>query len=536
MGVVLALLALGSGLELRQWLWKATTPTRFQFDIGNGFRQASRALTIAEELRRTAGAGETKQDERLPLLWTLRGVKETYDRVYAEGKAANRFSLDYTPARLAVMTLWLREARYREGQAGRPWPKRYLDEYVEPLLTFNTCMGALAAAAAFGMSRCWLRRQLADANGLRREWTWIGSLLVAMAVWFNPGLLLNAHAWPQWDLWLLPWFFLGVWAASNKHWATAGVMLGLAAMFKGQVLLTAPALVVWALIGGKGAGLGRFAAGFALGWAALVWPWLVTEVRGTLLVAAWVGLGITFGLGARRRERLTSIASGALLAGGLAVFIAGAKFHGSWSWYQVGFAFPTDHYLEMSLGPTSNLSAVLGRVYGWNINDPVEWAAVNGTAPTIRQLLRGVYLVASLFAGIMLARAAMRKDATGVFCSLTAAWAVAFAVLPQMHERYLIWAGVVSALCVSSSASGMVLHLITTALVTVMTYQQLLEVHPLYWPEMLRSLRRTCPHLGWVVLLVAGIWLWMSVGLGRRSSRQLTKQGASAKTTGHQAA
>jgi hypothetical protein len=100
--------------------------------------------------------------------------------------------------------------------------------------------------------------------------------------------------------------------------------------------------------------------------------------------------------------------------------------------------------------------------------------------------------------------------------ALTAVWVVAFAVLPQMHERYLLWGAVVSGLCVAVSPRAAMLHLLTMVLATVMIGQQLLEMHPDVWPAMLRVLRRTCPHLGWVVLVVAGMWIWMGI-FGRRA-------------------
>lgn len=525
--MLIAIAALLAGLELRGWLWQATTPVRFYGDINNGFRQASRVLQVAEELKQAAGAGSTPRDERVPLLWVFRGVKETYERVHAQGKQEQRYSLDYTVARLTVMSLWLREARHTEIAAGRSRPREYRDQIIEPLLMFNTLCGAMAAAGAFGLVRFWLNKQHPrPPAGWHREWVWAGALLAALGVWFSPPILLVGHAWPQWDLWLLPWFFLGAWAASAGRWGTAGILLGIGAMLKGQILLTIPALAVWALLGGRASGLVRLAAGFACGWSIFVWPWLVRDGSGWAVVilsalagavfgamGRWRGMWGTDGLGARLRRALTT----ATLAAGVGVFAAGVFHHGSWSWYEVGFAFPTNHYREMSMGPTSNLPAVMGQLYGWQIDSPAPlpaWLlaalpALDGL--TIRQLLRGIYFVSALAAGVGLSLAAKRRDPAGVFYALTAVWVVAFAILPQMHERYLIWGAVVSGLCVAVSPRAAMLHLLTLLLATVMIGHQLLNVNPQAWPAMHHVLQQTCPHLGWVVLVVAAMWLWLAI-------------------------
>lgn len=526
-GLLVAIVALFAGLELRSWLWQATTPVRFYGDINNGFRQASRVLQIAGELQRTAGAAPTPGTERLPLPWVLRGVRETYERVHAQGRQEQRYSLDYTVARLTIMTLWLREARHAEIAAGRSRPREYRDQIIEPLLMFNTLCSVMAAAGAFGLVRFWLNKQaLATPAGWRNEWVWIGALLAAVGVWFSPPMLLVGHAWPQWDLWLLPWFFVGAWAASAGRWATAGVLLGIGAMLKGQILLTMPALAVWALLAGGIPGLVRLIAGFVLGWSLFVWPWLVRGHAGWTVVALsalagglfgamgrWRGMSGSHGLGARLGSGLTA----AMLAAGLGVFAAGVLYHGSWSWYEIGFAFPTNHYREMSMGPTSNLPAIMGQLYGWQVDSLVPlpaWlvsAVPASTGMTMRQLLRGIYFVSALSAGVGLALAARRRDAAGVFYALTAVWVVAFAVLPQMHERYLIWGAVVSGLCLAVSPRAAMLHLLTLLLATVMIGHQLLNTNPQAWPIMHHVLQQTCPHLGWVVLVVAAMWLWLAI-------------------------
>ena len=55
-------------------------------------------------------------------------------------------------------------------------------------------------------------------------------------------MIWNAHAWPQWDVWLIPFFLLGLLAMSKERWVLAGFVLMIGAAFKGQVLMIAPGL------------------------------------------------------------------------------------------------------------------------------------------------------------------------------------------------------------------------------------------------------------------------------------------------------
>ena len=49
-----------------------------------------------------------------------------------------------------------------------------------------------------------------------------------MLLWLNFAVLIDAHAWPQWDVWLLPFFLGAMWAASTRRWMLAGFVFALA--------------------------------------------------------------------------------------------------------------------------------------------------------------------------------------------------------------------------------------------------------------------------------------------------------------------
>jgi hypothetical protein len=109
---------------------------------------------------------------------------------------------------------------------------------------------------------------------------WACGAVAAMLVWFNPLLLIDSHAWPQWDVWILPFFIAAALMASLNWWMLAGALLGVGCMLKGQLLLGAPILILWPLFEGRFGALARIVIGFVLGAEMIVWPWVVNSPAG----------------------------------------------------------------------------------------------------------------------------------------------------------------------------------------------------------------------------------------------------------------
>ncbi len=104
---------------------------------------------------------------------------------------------------------------------------------------------------------------------------WACGLVAALLVWFNPMNLLDSHVWPQWDVWIIPVFLLGALFASLNWWILAGAIIGAGCMSKGQLLIGMPVLLLWPLMSGRFFAALGICAGFALGAAAIVWPWII---------------------------------------------------------------------------------------------------------------------------------------------------------------------------------------------------------------------------------------------------------------------
>jgi len=90
-----------------------------------------------------------------------------------------------------------------------------------------------------------------------------GGLVAALFIWFDPSVIVDAHIWPQWDVWMLPPFFLAALLAT-VDWCFPGIVLGVGVMFKGQLLMLGPVLALWPLLSGRYGALGRVVSGFVL--------------------------------------------------------------------------------------------------------------------------------------------------------------------------------------------------------------------------------------------------------------------------------
>jgi len=103
-------------------------------------------------------------------------------------------------------------------------------------------------------------------------------LVAATLVWLNPALILDGFGFPQWDVWLLPFFLIAAVAVSINWWLSAGLLLGVGCMFKGQLLFLAPVLLLCPLFAGWPGRFLRIVAGWTAGAAIVLWPWLVSNV------------------------------------------------------------------------------------------------------------------------------------------------------------------------------------------------------------------------------------------------------------------
>lgn len=570
-GVMAAAWSVDAGIRLRQEAWERTAAQRFTGDVQNAMRHGA---AIVRPLYR--GGQEPTVGQ------TLQAVFARYDRVAATARDG-RYGLDYPPLRLTIAAFWHRSLHVPGERS------EYRDEHVRPLLRFNMGM-ELAAALGVGLSAYAACRPMAgrrgrpmaaldDAAPTSRRTAALAGLLGALLVWFNPALIINAHIWPQWDSWVLAPYAFGVFLVLRNCWVAAGVCLAIGCMLKGQTLIGAAVLPLVALFGLKLPSLVMLACGLMLGGGLIALPFAYPGEAPWWALGCCVGAALVGWTGAleamRRRVLLHAVAGAAavgmtlagllLLPGGsagaalwLVFFVAVAvglprwtprayRWHNlglslalsavvvllageaSFNWLHIGFLHGTDQYRVMAMGAFNNLPSLMARLYGWELSEDVSlaWLGLD-YRPTVQTALRGVYAVLLLLCAGAAAWQMARRD-RGVLVALGGVWLMMVAVLPQMHERYMLYPAVLTALAASVRPSLLPLHLLLTACSAQQMFLSLPNRPTDTWWAI--AAQQTHPHLSWAVLLTAAIWLYQSF---RGSWRGMKSGREPAKLVGHE--
>ena len=498
-GLLIATIFL-AGIQLRRWIGDTTRHVRYQHDIVNGFYWGSEVLKEARRL---------SPDESSANSWTgfCRGYFALYDRV--KDKAYEKeYALDYPPLRLLVMAIWAKQVR-----DGFPWVSDDHPKLVNPLLKINFICELVSALAIFLLVRECLRRSRPTQSSLLNRLPlqhrgWICGLAAASAAWLDPSMILDAHGWPQWDVWILPFYLFAALAALNNRWFWCGCLLAAGAMLKGQLLFVAPFFIFWPLWQKRWIPALRVLAGFVATTALIVSPWLLRTPAAWLAVATVAGISSLFVL----RRKLPHAA--AWLAGiiGCAVFVIGAITGGSFAWLEVGFIYGTEHYPYLFISSCYNLPSLLAKV-GWSLKDSFLSAHFGSLHLhiTLQWTLRLLYLVALALCTRGLARHLRDRDPRALI-AIAAPWLLMFALLGQMHERYLMWGAVVSAVALGVSVRLSIIHFILSAASTAMIVHVMLTDKKLEATlptiDVLKHIR---PYGSIVVLTCVAVYLWETI-------------------------
>src|SRR5437762_1324153 len=276
-----------SGVQLRRWTGEKTRHVRFQHDIVNGFYWGSETLAEARRL---------SSDEASANSWTAfcRGYFALYDRVKREAYE-NDYGLDYPPLRLLAMSIWAKQVRSEFPGVDDGHPK-----LVNPLLKMNLLCELISAAAIFLLVRLWVRRSSSATQSpfLRalslQQRASICGLAAASVAWLEPSLILDAHGWPQWDVWILPFYLFAALAALKNRWFSCGCLLAPGAMLKGQLLFVAPFFVFWPLWQKGWLPTLRVLAGFVATTAFIASPWLLRTPADWAVLAAFAVITLLF--------------------------------------------------------------------------------------------------------------------------------------------------------------------------------------------------------------------------------------------------
>src|SRR5258708_17277673 len=111
------------------------------------------------------------------------------------------------------MAIWSKQVR-----DGFPWVDNEHPKLVNPLLKINLVCELVSAAAIFLLVRLCVRRSL-HAHSTWPAWlsreqrASICGLAAASVALLGPSLGLDAHRWPHWDVWILPFLRFAALAA-----------------------------------------------------------------------------------------------------------------------------------------------------------------------------------------------------------------------------------------------------------------------------------------------------------------------------------
>jgi len=500
------------GIQLRRWIGESTRHVRYQHDIVNAFYWGSETMKEARRLSPDEASANS-------LTGFCRGYLALYDRV--KHKAYNNdYGLDYPPLRLLVMAIWAREVRNQFPGVDDGHPK-----LVNPLLKINLLCELLSAVAIFLLVRLCLGRQsrATQSDSLSslalQHRASICGLAAASVAWLEPSMILDAHGWPQWDVWIMPFYLFAALAALKNRWFVCGCLLATGAMFKGQLLFVAPFFVLWPLWQKRWNRALGVLAGFISTAAVIASPWLLRTP------AAWTALGAVTSFSSLLFLRRELPHRGAWISGiaGCATFAIGAFAGGSFAWLRVGFLYGSEHYPYLVISSCYNLPSLLSKL-GWSLKDPF-WSVHFGSLGfylTLQWTLRLLYLGALAVCASGAARQVRDRDPR-VLIAITAPWLLMFAQLGQMHERYLVWGAVVSAVALGVSLRLSIIHFIISAASTAMIVHVMLidkKLEATLWAiDLLKHIRGYASVL---VLACVAVYLWNTLPMPafqRRATR-----------------
>ena len=491
-----------AGLQLRRAIGENTRHVRYQHDIVNAFYWGNETLKEARHL---------SPDEATANSWPgfFRGYLALYDRVKDEADE-NDYGLDYPPLRLLTMAIWSKQVRQEFPSVDNDHPK-----LVNPLLKINLLCELISAAAIFFLVRgCVLSSSRAHSSWpswlSHEQRASICGLAAASVAWLEPSMILDAHGWPQWDVWILPFYLFAALGALKSRWFWCGCLLATGAMFKGQLLFVAPFFVFWPLWQKRRRSALRVLAGFTATAAVIVSPWILRTPSAWAVLAAVAAISLLFVVRFKLPNRGTWVA-GIL---GCAAFLIGGFTGGSFAWLQLGFIYGSEHYPYLFISSCYNFASLLADA-GWSLKDSLFSLHVGSLhfSLTLQWALRLFYLGTVALCARGALRHLRNRDPR-VLVAIAAPWLLMFAVLGQMHERYLMWGAVVSAVALGVSIRLSVIHFIISAasmamIVHVMLIDKKLDA-TLRAIDLLQGLR---PYASGLVLVCVAIYLWDALAL-----------------------
>ena len=339
-------------------------------------------------------------------------------------------------------------------------------------------------------------------------------------------------------MWVIPFFLWAVLLACWEWWFVAGLVMGLAAMFKGQQMFIAVVFLLWPLFAGQPGRALRWLAGFGLAASLVISPWMLsyrTDFTAPERIFDWPAFGTVLGctvavtVAAWFVKRISRRTRGCIVAGALAasLLLCILLFHASMAWWKLGFLYGTERHPNMVVGPGNNLGALLDARFGFHDPKEIVWTipakAILGWPSEevdvqLRYILFGIFLVSLVVSCIAIARQWRRQDRRFLIAILTP-WILFYSIPLQIHDRYLLFAAVPAAILIGLGVGPALLGIFLTVLTFLQTAESAMGsnpmlmgnyYHPLFNLDFVLLCRRLRPDISWAVLAIAGVFFFSS--------------------------
>jgi hypothetical protein len=437
---LLLIFALLLGLFVRWWAFDHTIPIRHEMNQSNAFYWGNRLVRAANPSPGPARWGA---------LW------QAYVDSFVDNElhpAPRENTLDYVPLRLLMAAVWVNYLNIAYGPVAH-WEPAFAASFT----CFSLIMELAGTAAMFALVYRYTSR---FARGHPTRWTpFQAATAAAILIWLNPASIVDSHIWPQGQTWVLPFYLGSMLAMLESRFMLAGAIFGLGVMFKGQMALLTPVLILWPVFDRRFIAAMRVVMGIAAGAIAVVWPWLI---------------------------------------------------RGSFAWVRAGFTGSGAYSNVLRKGNSLNLPAVLAKCFHLGLHSHLFDRRLLGmhvvlelkTALTVLFLA----LLTPCTAGI--ARRARENDPRWLI-AIAAPWALMFFIMGQMDSRYICWSACCSAGAIVVSRRALVAHLMLTFAGAASTLEFLLLLKPTLYPTLMHLLI-DANSINWLLIAIATAQLFLA--------------------------
>lgn len=450
------------GLIVRELAYRYTGPIRYELNQRNAFYWGDRIVHRDVDVR--SGAASWRD------FW--RSYVAIYDDNAAQPAPAIN-TLDYVPLRLLMAGAWVQYLNLAYGPVSEWRP-----EFARSFCAFSMTMELLAATAMFALVARYLQKrghysfpEKSDVPFCPDRWA--AAAGAAILFWLNPASIVDSHVWPHGQTWILPFYLAAVLAMIEGRSMLAGVIYGIGIMFKGQMLLVAPMLILWPAFDRRFAASAKVACGMLIGVGLITWPWLS---------------------------------------------------YGSFTWVRAGFGATGIYSDVLRKGTALNFPALLEKIRGAMLHERIVDLNVLGHHLTLelRTALITIYAAMLVLVARGIAHQARSNDRR-LLVSIAAPWALMFFMLGQMDERYLVWSACLTAAAIAVDRRSVVCHVLLTFAGAMTMIEFLLVEEPTAAPWLMRLLIKLNP-IAWLAITGSVAYLFVrSVKFAPRSD-QATKQ------------